>query len=99
MNAAGYQCTREYYINDAGAQVLNLGKSVYARYRELFGLDFTLPEDGYHGPDVIEISKRIKDQYGGQFLKMSEEEAVDALKEIGKKLELERIKEDLQFFR
>ena len=43
MNAAGYQATREYYINDAGAQMMNLGKSILGRYRELFGLDFTLP--------------------------------------------------------
>ncbi|MBO7697713.1 MAG: arginine--tRNA ligase, partial [Erysipelotrichaceae bacterium] len=51
MNKAGFALDREYYINDAGAQILNLGKSLLARYRELFGLDFTLPEDGYHGPD------------------------------------------------
>ena len=44
MNAAGYNAIREYYINDAGAQILNLGKSLLGRYRELFGLDFPLPE-------------------------------------------------------
>ena len=98
MKAAGYDATREYYINDAGAQILNLGKSLLARYRELFGLDFVLPEDGYHGPDVIEIAKQIKEKYSDKFLNMPEEDAVEQLKNIGKDLELERIKKDLEYY-
>ena len=98
MKAAGYDVTREYYINDAGVQILNLGKSLYARYRELYGLDFTLPEDGYHGEDVAEIAKEIKEKYGDRFLNMDEEKAIYELKLIGKDLELERIKKDLKLF-
>ena len=98
MNAAGYQATREYYINDAGAQMMNLGKSLLGRYRELFGLDFTLPEDGYHGPDIIEIAKEIKEKEGDKYLKMPEEEAVLALKEVGRAKELGRIKRDLEYY-
>ena len=98
MNAAGYKVTREYYINDAGAQMMNLGKSLLGRYRELFGLDFTLPEDGYHGPDVIEIAKEIKEKDGDKYLNMPEEEAVLALKEVGRELELNRIKKDLAYY-
>ena len=98
MKAAGYDVTREYYINDAGAQILNLGKSLLGRYRELFGLDFTLPEDGYHGPDVIEIAKQIKEKYNDKFLNMNEDDAVKELMDIGKDLELERIKEDLKYY-
>ena len=99
MNAAGYKATSEYYINDAGAQMMNLGKSLLGRYRELYGLDFTLPEDGYHGPDVIEIAKQIKEKYGDKFLNLPAEEAVLELKEIGKEFELERIKKDLEYYR
>ena len=98
MKAAGYDVTREYYINDAGAQILNLGKSLLGRYRELFGLDFVLPDDGYHGPDVIEIAKQIKDTYNDKFLNMNEDDAVKQLMDIGKDLELERIKEDLKYY-
>ena len=98
MNAAGYQTTREYYINDAGAQMMNLGKSLLGRYRELFNLDFTLPEDGYHGPDVIEIAKEIKEKNGDKYLNMPEEEAVLELKELGKELELARIRRDLEYY-
>lgn len=98
MNKAGFKADREYYINDAGAQILNLGKSLLGRYRELFGLDFTLPEDGYHGPDIIEIAKEIKAKDGDKWLKVSEEEAVDAFKKLGRDLQLERIKKDLKYY-
>ena len=98
MKKAGYDVTREYYINDAGAQILNLGKSLLGRYRELFGLEFTLPEDGYHGPDVIEIAKQIKEEYGDKYLNMPEEEAVEEFMDLGKKLELDRIKNDLAYY-
>ena len=98
MKKAGYDVTREYYINDAGAQILNLGKSLLGRYRELFGLEFTLPEDGYHGPDVIEIAKQIKEEYGDKYLNVPEEEAVAQFMDLGKKLELDRIKNDLAYY-
>lgn len=99
MKKAGYDVLREYYVNDAGAQILNLGKSLLARYRELYGLDFVLPEDGYHGPDVIEIAKQIKEEYSDKFLNMDEDKAVQELMTIGKNKELDRIKEDLKYFR
>ena len=99
MNKAGFALDREYYINDAGAQILNLGKSLLARYRELFGLDFILPEDGYHGPDVIEIAKQIKEKDGDKYLEMPEEEVIQIFMDLGKTLELERIKKDLEYYR
>ncbi|MBR3251021.1 MAG: arginine--tRNA ligase [Erysipelotrichaceae bacterium] len=98
MNKAGFAVSREYYINDAGAQILNLGKSLLARYRELFGLEFTLPEDGYHGPDVIEIAKQIKEKDGDKYLHMPEDEAIRTFMDLGKNLELERIKKDLEYY-
>ena len=98
MNKSGFNAVREYYINDAGAQILNLGKSVYGRIREIFGLDFTLPEDGYHGPDVIEIAKEIVEKQGDKYIKMDENEAILELKEVAKMMELERIKVDLKYY-
>ncbi|MBR2701346.1 MAG: arginine--tRNA ligase [Erysipelotrichaceae bacterium] len=98
LKAAGYDATREYYINDAGAQIHNLGLSLYARIREHFGLNFTLPEDGYHGPDVIEIAKEIIDDSNDYYLTIPEEEAVEKLAEIGRNMELERIKKDLRYY-
>ena len=99
MNAAGYEATREYYINDAGAQIHNLGLSIYARYRELYGLDFTLPEDGYHGPDVKKVAEEIRDKDGDIYLHMPEEEAVEKMAKLGRDRKLEIIKEDLEYYR
>ena len=98
MKKAGYDVTREYYINDAGAQITNLGLSLYARYREQFGLDFELPEDGYHGPDVIEIAKQIKETDGDKWLNVPKQEAVEHMMKAGRDLELERIKKDLEYY-
>lgn len=63
MKASGYDVCREYYVNDAGNQIVNLGKSLQARYREHLGLDFDLPEDGYHGEDVKNIAIAIAGEY------------------------------------
>ena len=61
MNAAGYDVTREYYINDAGNQIHNLALSLYARYKQAFNQDAVMPEDGYHGKDIIDIANKIKE--------------------------------------
>ena len=98
LNMAGYDATREYYINDAGAQIHNLGLSLYARIRELHGLDFTLPEDGYHGPDVVEIAKEIVADTKDYYLTIPVEEAVEELATLGRNKELDRIKKDLQYY-
>lgn len=55
---AGFSVTREYYVNDCGNQVEHLGKSVRARYHELFGEPLTLGDDDYHGTDLIDIANQ-----------------------------------------
>ncbi len=96
MEFAGYDVTREYYINDAGNQIRNLGLSVQARYLEALGLPFTLPEDGYHGEDVKIIAKQILDEEGDRLLK--DENALAFFMDRGSELELEKIKRDLATF-
>ena len=97
LDAAGYDVTREYYINDAGSQITNLALSIQARYRELFGLEGKIPEDGYEGQDIIDIAQSIKDEIGDEALKMSD--PVSYFKEKGMKIELDRIVKDLATFR
>lgn len=99
MSAAGYDVTREYYINDAGNQITNLALSLYARYLELFGEDVTLPEDGYHGQDIIDIAKSLKEEIGDQYVKEDKEKALAFFREKGKEHELQKIKDILQEFR
>ena len=58
MKKAGYKVNREHYVNDAGNQITNMAKSVYARYEELFGRPLNIPEDGYHGKEIITVCLR-----------------------------------------
>ena len=97
LDFAGYDVTREYYINDAGSQITNLALSIQARYKELFGIEATIPEDGYAGQDIIDIARQIKDEIGDEALKMSD--PVSYFKDRGMKIELDRIIKDLDLFR
>jgi len=98
MKASGYDILREYYINDAGSQIDNLGHSLLSRYLELFGIDYPLPEDGYHGPDIIEIAKDIKKDDGDKWINADEDARIQYFKEEGTKRELAKIKAVLERF-
>ena len=98
MKAAGYNVTREYYINDAGNQINNLAASVNARYLEAFGIDVEFPENGYHGHDIIDTAERIKRIYGDKFLHMEEKQRIEEFRTIALKEKLAALKEDLEAF-
>ncbi len=65
----GYHVTNEYYLNDVGRQIRLLGESVEVRYRNLFGKDEPMPEDGYMGEYIIDIAKEIRAKKGKRLLK------------------------------
>lgn len=98
MKAAGYDVTREYYINDAGNQIENLAASVNARYLALMGVECEFPENGYHGVDIIDTAKRIVKIYGDKFMQMEEEDRLHEFKTLALKEKLAALKEDLQAF-
>lgn len=95
---AGYDVTREYYVNDAGVQMDHLASSLMVRYLELFGEKRELGENDYHGPEIIELAKLLKEEIGDSYLKDPESHLEDFKKFGGKHL-LERIKKDLHEFR
>ncbi|GKV69110.1 arginine--tRNA ligase [Sporosarcina sp. NCCP-2716] len=99
LDFAGYDVSREYYINDAGKQVENLARSVEARYFQQLGLDKDMPEDGYQGPDVIEIAKQLVEEHGDKFVHVSDEERYDFFRQYGLEVELGKLKQDLADFR
>jgi len=74
--ATGFNVEREYYVNDAGNQMENLGLSIMARYREAFGEKADFPEGGYPGDYVKEIAAEIKRQYGDKYLNHDRETAL-----------------------
>ncbi|WP_379970706.1 arginine--tRNA ligase [Ectobacillus sp. sgz5001026] len=96
---AGYDVSREYYINDAGNQIHNLTKSVEARYMQALGLDKDMPEDGYHGVDVKNIGAKLAETYGDHYMKVEEEERYSFFREHGLQLELAKLQKDLDSFR
>ncbi|MCQ2792755.1 MAG: arginine--tRNA ligase, partial [Bacilli bacterium] len=98
MSFAGYDVTREYYVNDAGNQIKNLGESIYQRYIELFGKTPKFPEDGYLGEDVINVAKYFKKKYQDTLLEHNDKN-LNLMIEEGKKIELDNIKKDLDNFR
>lgn len=91
LSFAGYDITREYYINDAGNQINNLGYSLIERYKEISGLDYKLPEDGYHGEDVKKIAEIIKNSVAFDPLILNEKEQLEFFKKEGIRLELDKI--------
>jgi arginyl-tRNA synthetase len=93
--ATGFDVEREYYVNDAGNQMDNLGLSVYARYRELFGETVEFPAGGYPGDYVKDIAAEIKTQYGDKFLGESKEAAVDFFRRYGGDSLLDTIRQQL----
>lgn len=97
LDFAGYDVTKEYYINDAGSQITNLALSIQARYKELFGIQAEIPEDGYAGHDIVEIAETIKNEIGDEALKLAD--PIPYFKEKGVKIELDRIVKDLELFR
>ncbi|OZI13392.1 arginine--tRNA ligase [Bacillaceae bacterium SAS-127] len=99
LEKAGYDVTREYYINDAGNQIHNLALSVEARYFQALGQEKEMPEDGYHGKDIVGIGQKLAEEFGDKFVSMPQEERYQTFREYGLKYEMEKLKKDLANFR
>ena len=99
LEKAGYDVSREYYINDAGNQINNLAYSVEARYFQALGLDKEMPADGYHGEDIIGIGKQLAEEFGDKYVHVDEKERFDFFREYGLKVEMAKLKADLEEFR
>jgi arginyl-tRNA synthetase len=96
---AGFDVSREYYINDAGNQINNLALSVEARYFQALGLEKDMPEGGYHGADIIGIGKTLAEEFGDKYVNVPEEERQEFFREYGLKYEMAKLKQDLEDFR
>ncbi|KIY22506.1 arginine--tRNA ligase [Mesobacillus subterraneus] len=96
---AGYDVSREYYINDAGNQINNLALSVEARYFQALGIDKPMPEDGYQGADIIGIGQTLAEEFGDKYVNSSDQERFQAFREYGLKYEMGKLKQDLENFR
>ncbi|MBM7622874.1 arginine--tRNA ligase [Sporohalobacter salinus] len=98
MSEAGFDVSKEYYINDAGNQMELLGKSVALRYQELLGANIEMPENSYQGDYIKEIAAEIRDEYGDEYLTAAENENYESFREFAYEQLLANIEADLQDF-
>ena len=98
MEASGWDVLREYYVNDAGNQIVMLGESLTARYFEHFGREYPLPESGYHAEDVKQIAGDIAAKDGDKWLDADPAERLAYFMQEGKTRELRKIERDLLLY-
>lgn len=98
LAAVGYEVQREYYINDAGNQMFNLGRSVYLRYLELAGRTVEFPEQCYQGDYIKELAGEILARDGLKHLERSADEVIPMFTDYAAGAILEGIKDDLRAF-
>ena len=99
MEASGWDVLREFYVNDAGNQIVMLGESLTARYFEHFGKEYPLPEGGYHADDIKGIAAQLAEEEGDKWLTADPKERLAHFMDYGKRKELEKIDRDLKAYR
>lgn len=96
LQKAGFSVTREYYINDAGAQVDQLARSAYLRYREALGEDVgEIPEGLYPGDYLVPVGKDLAAEKGEEWLSQSEEVWLEPVRQLSTDVMMEQIRDDL----
>lgn len=95
FKACGALTEKEYYVNDYGVQVMTLGRSLDARYRQLLGENVEFPEDGYQGEYVADMARQLIETKGDSYMKLSEEKRIETFRDLGYKQMLASQKKDL----
>ena len=99
MSAAGYYVEREFYINDAGNQINKFGLSLDLRYQQLYTDGVEMPEDSYHGEDIINHAKAFSEMHGDKYMSASEPERRSALVEFALPKNIAGLESDLLKYR
>ncbi len=99
MDAAGYYVEREFYINDAGNQINKFALSLDLRYQQLYLEGIEMPEDSYHGEDIIAHAKAFAEINGDSYINKSEEERRKALVEFALPQNIAALETDLLKYR
>ncbi|SFI69746.1 arginine--tRNA ligase [Celeribacter neptunius] len=96
LDFAGYDVTREYYINDGGAQVDVLARSVFERYREANGLNPEIAEGLYPGDYLVPVGEALKEKYGDTLLDKGEQYWLKEVREFATEAMMAMIRDDLK---
>ena len=99
LQAAGYNTEREFYINDAGNQINKFALSLDLRYLQLYKDGIEMPEDSYHGDDIIAHAKAFSEKYGDKFVETDEDTRRQALVDFALPQNIEGLRRDLKKYR
>lgn len=95
---AGYDVVREYYVNDVGNQMNNLGRAAYLRYLELHGREVEFPDDLYKGDYIRDIARMVAQSHGERFVHEAEQDSRAFFTRFASDTILQGIRDDLQDF-
>ena len=99
LDAAGYEVAREFYVNDAGNQIEKFATSLEVRYLQIYKDGIELPEDAYHGQDIIDHANNFAKIHGDKYVESSSEERRKALVDYALPLNIEGLERDLMKYR
>lgn len=95
LSWAGYKTEREFYVNDGGNQIEKFGLSLDIRYQQHFGVDIEMPEDSYHGQDIIDHVVNFAEIHGDKYMSASEQDRRKALVDYALPLNIQGLERDL----
>ena len=95
LAAAGYDVTREYYVNDAGSQMEAFYRSVWVRYQQALGREAELPDNGYQGDYIADIAADIIRSEGDRYLEMNDAVAISSIGDVARERMISVISQDL----
>ncbi len=93
---AGWGVTKEFYLNDAGNQVLKFGESLSARYMQISDAAYPFPEDGYKGQDIIDLAKNYREEFGDLLRDSEKHKREQTLMDYALKINITNMKNDLE---
>ena len=99
LEKAGYNVTREFYVNDAGNQIEKFATSLEIRYLQLYKDGIEMPEDSYHGEDIIEHAKAFSEINGDKYVNVPDKERRDALVAYALPKNIQKLRDDLLTYR
>jgi len=98
LEATGHDVVREFYVNDAGAQIQLLAESLWARVQQAVGRDAEIPEKGYHGAYLGELASRLLEERGQEFADFAEDVALAECRQVAVRTQHEEQDRDLRDF-
>ncbi len=99
LDAAGYEVSREFYVNDAGNQIEKFATSLEIRYMQLYKEGYELPEDAYHGQDIIDHAKAFAEINGDKYVEEESDVRRKALVDFALPKNIEGLERDLLKYR